>query len=452
LDTNYNVDLNIDLEHCRLSYTADALSRVDAYATDDKRMFSLLRPALGDRKDSRGSSSGVASKESSSSTTNKGDFGSFRFTRLIPPLSSIDIQVQQHPSAIAFNDWSPVEIHIAMIDSIDSAKDLELTLWLSTDDDGGGGGGDGRGSDGTNEIQIMNKETNTYSLYDPQSNPVLQLGSLSSNQPIVVSTCIRFSRQGLPSSTTTKKKYKLNVSIFHKTSRGWPTTKHVEAPMQVQAPFSLVTSALPTTKITGHISLPSKEAKIVVGEELLISSLLTNQMKKTVRIHRITYTPTYDMNAGTMSELVVDEEKTEQKEAHSTAAAVAAAAAVVVKESEQFTKCFVVRPLLTTVGNPATTTTSLGAVCVQWSTPSVDKPASLVHNKTTVQLAPMTIADVEPVTAYVDAPKKCHLGQAFNMTLVVWYVFIFDVVCCLFCKVFKKNTHNFSYPCTLQQP
>jgi hypothetical protein len=283
------------LEHCRLSCTADALSRADAYAADEKRMFSLLRPTLNDRRNTKDGK--------------HGDFGQFRFTRLIPPLSSVDIAIRRQDETnkiISFNDWHPIDIIVSMVENIDSADGLELTMWLSNktkktkNNDGSTIGGDSDGNCYNNnsesdlsEIQVMNNDTKVYSLYDPHSNPVIALGSLQSKNTITVSICIRFNRNGIPKFD---EKHALNISIFHKTSCGWPATKHFASTVHVQSPFTMKLTALPTTKMTGQVSIDA-HSKVIVGETLVLSSLITNQINS-MNIHNIIYKPTYDMNAG----------------------------------------------------------------------------------------------------------------------------------------------------------
>jgi hypothetical protein len=144
---NRKVDLNIDLDSVRSADVADALSRVDAYATKTS-MLSLLRPTVGERNGKNNRSSG--------------DVGSFRFTRLIPPLSSVNIQVE-HKSNASYNDWHPVQLAICMADDVadSSADNLELTLWLSNPS--------GEHQHPT-EIQIMDIKTKKYKSYNPQSD------------------------------------------------------------------------------------------------------------------------------------------------------------------------------------------------------------------------------------------------------------------------------------------
>ena len=85
---------------------------------------------------------------------------------------------------------------------------------------------------------------------------------------------------------------------------------------------------------------------------------------------------------------------------------------------EELTICFLIRPLLTTVGNSATSSTTLGSVIVQWSTPLIQKPSNLIYNETIVPLKPIQIADIDSVTSYIIAPKKCLVGKGFQFTLV----------------------------------
>ena len=392
---NRQVDLNIDLDSVRSADVADALSRVDAYATKTS-MLSLLRPTVDGR--------------------NNGT-GSFRFTRLIPPLSSVDVQIK-HDSHASYNDWHPVELNICMLDNMDSsADDLELTLWFSNPSSGEGEG------ERSSEIQIMDQSTTKWKSYDPKSDPVIKLGSLSAGKSIVISACVRFNRFGLPNAVES---HVLNVSVFHRTSSGWPATKHGASNISVASPFTVALATFPTTRVKGHLSVSPLATSIVVGEALLVSSLVTCKVEnKPIHVHNIAYVPNYDMNKGTLSEIVssttiaavtaavsnTKEKKTTNSQEIETISLLA-----IINKSEELAKSFIIRPL---VAASSQTDTSLGTVNIEWSTPSILKHDSLVMNKTSLSLPFVKVDDVQAVTAYVVAPTKCHLGEGFEMILVV---------------------------------
>jgi hypothetical protein len=207
----------------------------------------------------------------------------------------------------------------------------------------------------------------------------------------------------------------LNVSVFHHTSCGWPATKQVQSTVHVQSPFTVALSTLPTTRVKGHLSVSSSATSVVVGEALLVSSLLTSKVNdKRIHIHQITYVPNYNTNRGSMSELITpicsNKELKELKESKEEV--------IVLSNLEELTKCFIVRPLI--VPSSGSLESPLGTIKVQWSTPSMPKQAaSLSMNETSIHLPIVNVVDVQAVTAYIVAPTKCVLGKAFEMTLVV---------------------------------
>ena len=146
-----NVEMVLDLEKLRTDDVADSLSRVDAYATKTS-MLSLLRPDVA--RDDGGSG---GSGERCGRGGRKQREGLFRFTRLVSPLSAIDVAFK-HERDACYNDWHPITLLVTMVEGGISADGLELTMWLTS-----------RGSgERPFEIKIQNQQTKEYELYDPQ--------------------------------------------------------------------------------------------------------------------------------------------------------------------------------------------------------------------------------------------------------------------------------------------
>ena len=121
----------------------------------------------------------------------------------------------------------------------------------------------------------------------------------------------------------------------------------------------------------------------------------------------MTYAPNYDVNIGSMSEVAkIQEEKREEDSKNG-----------VLRGLEKLTKCFMVRPLLSSSRQDAAVT--LGSIKVVWSTPEIDKPKGLVYNETIIVQPAVDVVDCSLVTSCVVVPSQCKLGEGFDMTLVV---------------------------------
>ena len=93
--------------------------------------------------------------------------------------------------------------------------------------------------------------------------------------------------------------------MFHRSSSWWPATKHRASNISVASPFTVALATFPTTRVKGHLSVSPLATSIVVGEALLVSSLVTCKVEnKPIHVHNIAYVPNYDMNKGTLSEIV----------------------------------------------------------------------------------------------------------------------------------------------------
>ena len=83
----------------------------------------------------------------------------FRFTRLISPVSAIEVSFEYENLAF-YNDWHPVKLVVTMVEGA-SADGLELTMWLTSS-----------GGERLFEMQIKDQKTMEYEMYDPQSKGV----------------------------------------------------------------------------------------------------------------------------------------------------------------------------------------------------------------------------------------------------------------------------------------